>query len=69
MSKTKAATVTRAAEKAQRADRRVTEAERALKKAQKARDRAEALYLSLIQESFPARTVAPSGASQEALSP
>lgn len=61
MTKTRAATVMRAAEKARLADRRVTEAQSALRKALKARDRAEGQYLALVQETFPVRAAAAPG--------
>lgn len=69
MTKTRAATVMRAAEKARLADRRVTEAQSALRKALKARDRAEAQYLALVQETFPVRAAAAPDMSQGGVQP
>jgi hypothetical protein len=52
MPKTRAAEVIKAAEKAQRADRRVSAAQKALSLAVRARDKAEAKYMQLVAESF-----------------
>ena len=49
MPKTRAAEVIKAAEKARRADRRVSDAQRALTHALKARSKAEAHYLQLVR--------------------
>ena len=51
MPKTRAAELIKAAEKARRADRRVSDAQRALTLAVKARDKAEASYLDLVRAS------------------
>jgi hypothetical protein len=64
MAKTKAAEVMRAAERAQRAERRVGDAERAYAKAVKSRDRAEAIYLRLVTESVSSRLQAPATPSE-----
>lgn len=52
MTKTKAAAVMQAADKARRTEQRVNDARRALEKAEKARDRAELAYLKLAEEAF-----------------
>ncbi len=65
MAKTRAAAVMAAAEKARRAELRVADAERVLAKAVKARDRADADYLALVQESIARRQTEPAATGGE----